>query len=164
MRAVMDSIEILTRAGMILSEQTAWTKNAYVRDQKARPMQNLLHHDACRFSIIGAITHVQGVLPENPKRAQARCCIDLSIIELFPERAVVPHHETRSIPFFNDHPDTKHEDVVAVMRLALLLAKDHQRFIHLTRSEKVRRKLFLPKRKLVPPKNFPRTAFKNRFS
>ena len=137
----MNSVELLISTGRLLGRSYHWTKEAYARDPNYNPV-DIFDSRATLFSIVGAISFVQQDRDENSTRAQARSYIDLAIIELFPERAVVPEHDIKSIPWFNDHEDTKYQDVIAVLRLAVRTARQHQLFLGNIRTDDFKKSLF----------------------
>lgn len=97
--------ETLAAAKALVDTPTKWTQGAYARRSDRQPWSSG-HSDATCFCVLGAVSRVRPVEPQ--------------ICRLL--RAALPSHFT-IISNFNDHPETRHTDVMALFDRAIALAE-----------------------------------------
>jgi len=105
--------EVLQTARNIISDEKNWTQGAYARDSEYNPI-NEAHDSAVCFCSLGAIFKAAGS-HLDPR-------YDAGVSELtntLGERRAKAMQEgkpkpTRNVPSYNDHPDTKHADVLSL--------------------------------------------------
>ena len=90
-----------------LAQAEAWTKGAFARTAKGRIIGPECKNAKC-FCMEGA-----GLRVDRNGFFDAEHLIEAAVSELFQRRS--PYG---SIPYFNDHPDTTHDDVLVVLRRA----------------------------------------------
>ena len=92
----------------LLSDPSKWTQGYYARDAKG-DLQPARSPDATCFCIFGALLRCY----ERPgERSQKVAQV---ILKRFPQRVA---HQDSVLPGFNDHKDTKYEEVISVLQEA----------------------------------------------
>ncbi len=100
-------LTILREARNILSDSSKWTKGVYARDSHSIPVDILSQHATC-FCLGGAVTRAKDKLEVSSTFACG--CLVLRVIKRRSD-----FKNINSIFEFNDSPQTKYEDVIAVI-------------------------------------------------
>ena len=96
----------------LLSGPEKWTKGFYAKDKNLKHVSHI-SEDAFCFCIIGAIMHCD---PERADHAHdASKVMDKIVEKRFSQRL---NRATDIVVQFNDHPDTKYEEVISVLQEA----------------------------------------------
>jgi len=120
-------VEVLERALDLLSDPAKWTKSAMAKDAIGKSVQPYEPAAAC-FCMMGAMERgARGILENHQIRDYYANATALNA-EVEAQR-MVSHilYDRRgifSIPGFNDHSDTTHDEVVSIMTEALAKARE----------------------------------------
>lgn len=107
----MNALEVLKAARHLLSDPNRWTKRAYARAADGLDI-DATSDMAVSFCAIGAMRHVTGSdsIVDNEEYGEAMVALNGAV--------VWPGKLCRTARF-NDHPDTTHEDVLALYDRAI---------------------------------------------
>lgn len=108
----VDAIAILSGMRNLLADEKCWTKGAPARDAQGLPALSASNESVC-WCLMGASNRARSDLGLGVLCDQL--AIDALDLALGGGPGVVPS--------FNDHPDTTHADILAVIDRAIELAK-----------------------------------------
>lgn len=105
----------------ILKNENAWTRGSYARTASGLPVADSHRPDAVAFCSVGVIRHVTG----NDLNLNSRCQVILektakSFVDDWYYRLPSKEREKTqpTLPCWQDHPATKHEDIVHLFKMA----------------------------------------------
>jgi hypothetical protein len=104
--------DVLRAARALIAEPERWTRGVFARDAKGQSIP-LFDKRAERFCVLGACRNIADPLPEYILGDEAELALDEVCAEL--------HGKT--IPAFNDDPQTTHADVLALYDAAIARAE-----------------------------------------
>lgn len=102
------TVQILTEARELLSDESRWTKGVVARKESGEPVLPN-HPEACSFCTLGAIAKVA----EGDE-------------VYYPVMSILRHVMGQTITFFNDAPERKHSEVLEAFDKAIALAKEQE--------------------------------------
>ena len=110
MSSNLKAVEVLRDARAKIATPEQWSRKSYARDAEGEKISHIME-DACKFCAYGAVYSTWWRYNFNRRLCNEAMYEALNVLAKHtPGGCVIP---------FNDHPDTSHEDVLAVFDAAI---------------------------------------------